>query len=137
MTYLSDADLIEQGKSEPLVICNIRGTCMKMPACKGIVSRELMLLAGVQTIVAAITIGFLLLPRSSPAIDYSDQDAQALGEMAEQFHRDHRRWPQRNGGVWELAAYGYIDYRSNRRAYQRMSDSFEWDRSTIGFRPKP
>ena len=110
---------------------------MKMPVCKGIVSGELILLIGVQAIVAAITIGFLSFPRSAPEIDYSDHDAQALGEMAKQFHRDHRRWPQRNGGVWELAAYGYIDYRSNRRTYQRMSESFEWDRSTIQFRPKP
>ncbi len=61
------------------------------------------------------------------------QTASYLNGLAEKFNKDRDAWPTRNGGVWELAITGYIDYRNQREEYLALSKSFVWDDESKAF----
>lgn len=61
--------------------------------------------------------------------------ASYLNGLAEKYHQDRDAWPTQNGGVWELAITGYIDYRNQREEYLTLSKSFVWDFETKSFQP--
>ena len=96
----------------------------------------LFLLIAVQLIVAAITVVVLLLPYRTAYLSTQAKDAQMLNQLAERFHQMHDRWPGRNGGVWELAVSGVLDYKTDRKTYPRLYEEFSWNKKTLRFEPK-
>lgn len=103
---------------------------------KGFIRNELVLLMLTQALVAMLTIAVLFFPRAQFNASQQSQDASRLSELAADFHQQFNRWPKRNGGVWELAASGLIDFKSNRTDYQRMYENFAWNEETLKFEPK-
>lgn len=98
--------------------------------------KDLLILATSQLLVAALTIGILVFPYYQFRAEMFARDARFLNELADDFHQHYDRWPLRNGGVWELAVYGYIDYKTDRTRYHRLYEKFHWNKKTLRFERK-
>lgn len=64
-------------------------------------------------------------------IEKNNHIAQAnnrLNGLAHEFWDQNQRWPMRNGGVWELAIEGLIDYKSERQQYYFLTHNFKWSK---------
>ena len=96
----------------------------------------LFLLIAVQLIVAVITVCILIFPYRTAYQNTQAKDAHMLNQLADKFHQLHDRWPGRNGGVWELAVSGVLDYKTDRTKYQQLYDEFFWNKKTLRFEPK-
>jgi type II secretory pathway pseudopilin PulG len=60
--------------------------------------------------------------------------AGELNELAAKYQSDRGYWPIRNGGVWDLAVAGYLDYRSEPDRYYFYFKNFAWDEQEKRFR---
>lgn len=98
--------------------------------------RQLVILIVIQVGVAAVTIGTLFYPYHRANLGTRAKDAQMLNQLADEFREQHDRWPRRNGGVWELAVSGYLDYKADRQRYQQLYEEFSWNKKTLRFEPK-
>ena len=103
---------------------------------RGIIRSELTLLALTQALVASLTIAFLMLHRAQDQAAERSRDAEQLQKFAAEFRQKYDRWPDRNGGVWELATSGFIDYKANRSDYQRLHEKYAWNKESSRFEAK-
>lgn len=104
---------------------------------RGGIRNDLLILTLAQCLVAVATIGVLIAPQQQIYATAVSKDIRYLNQLATKFHERFDRWPARNGGVWELAVNGYIDYRSDRSRYRELFERFRWNTKRLCFERKP
>lgn len=97
---------------------------------------ELIALAAMMSAAALITCLSLGPLEARVEEQVIEATAGELNELAAQFHRDRGKWPVRNGGVWELAVAGYLDYRAQPDRYYFYFQNYAWDESSQRFRSR-
>jgi hypothetical protein len=94
---------------------------------------EIAFIIGSQLLVGLWTLWILNRPLQIERKHHIAEASIRLNGLAQEFWDQNRRWPVRNGGVWELAIEGMIDYKTEPREYHYLSHNFRWNNHTKQF----